>query len=114
MEGGHPGLLLVNFSALTTPISFFKDFIYLCLEKGREKERERNSNVWLPLMCPLLGGQAHNPGMCPRLETEPATLWFLARAQSTELHQPGLNILIAYSNKHLFLTVLYTWNEYLL
>ena len=36
---------------------FFKDFIYLFLERGegREKKRERNSNVWLPLMCPLLG-----------------------------------------------------------
>ena len=36
---------------------FLKDFIYLLLEKGegREKERERNINVWLPLMCPLLG-----------------------------------------------------------
>ena len=37
--------------------SFFKDFIYLFLERGegREKERERNINVWLPLMNPLLG-----------------------------------------------------------
>ena len=34
------------------------DFIYLVLERGREgkeKERERNINVWLPLACPLLG-----------------------------------------------------------
>ena len=37
---------------------FLKDFIYyLFLERGegREKERERNINVWLPLACPLLG-----------------------------------------------------------
>ena len=35
----------------------FKDFIYLFLDKGegREKKRERNIKVWLPLMCPLLG-----------------------------------------------------------
>ena len=35
---------------------FFKDFIYLFLEReeGREKERERNINVWLPLTYPLL------------------------------------------------------------
>ena len=34
-----------------------KGFIYLFLQKGegREEERERNINVWLPLMCPLLG-----------------------------------------------------------
>ena len=32
-------------------------FIYLFLERaeGREKERERNTNVCLPLTCPLLG-----------------------------------------------------------
>ena len=37
--------------------SFKKYFIYLFLERGegREKERERNMNVWLPLACPLLG-----------------------------------------------------------
>ena len=36
---------------------FFKDFIYLLLERveGREKERERNISVWLPFMWPLLG-----------------------------------------------------------
>ena len=36
---------------------FFKDFIYLFLERGEgwETERKRNINVWLPLMCPLLG-----------------------------------------------------------
>ena len=36
---------------------FLKDFIYLFLERGerREKERERNIHVWLPLELPLLG-----------------------------------------------------------
>ena len=35
----------------------FKDFIYLFLERGegRKKEKERNINVWLPLVCPQLG-----------------------------------------------------------
>ena len=32
---------------------FFKDFIFR--GEGREKERERNIYVWLPLMRPLLG-----------------------------------------------------------
>ena len=33
-----------------------KDFIYSFLERGEEKgkERKRNINVWLPLMCPVL------------------------------------------------------------
>ena len=36
---------------------FFKGFIYLFLERGegKEKEREKNIYVWLPLMHPLLG-----------------------------------------------------------
>ena len=38
-------------------IHFFKDFIYLFLGsgEGREKVRERNINVWLPLVYHLLG-----------------------------------------------------------
>ena len=36
---------------------FFKDFIYLFLERedGKGKEREKNINVWLPLARLLLG-----------------------------------------------------------
>ena len=35
---------------------FSKDLVYLLLERGggREIERERNINVWLPLKCPQL------------------------------------------------------------
>ena len=49
---------------------YFKDFIYLFLERGevREKERERNTNVWLPLTCPP-GDLARNPGLCPDWES---------------------------------------------
>ena len=38
-------------------IFFFFKLINLFLERweGREKERERNINVWVPLACPLLG-----------------------------------------------------------
>ena len=38
---------------------FLKHFIYLFLERGEEKEKEREGNisVWLPLMCPPLGTQ---------------------------------------------------------
>ena len=36
---------------------FLKDIIYLFLDtgEGKEKESMRNINVWLPLVCPLLG-----------------------------------------------------------
>ena len=38
-------------------ISYFEEFMYLFLERGggREKERERNINVWLLLSHPPLG-----------------------------------------------------------
>ena len=54
----------------------FKDFIYLFLERGegRERERKRNINAWLPLEYPLQG-----PGLQPRhvpwLGIQLATLW---------------------------------------
>ena len=63
---------------------FFKDFIYLLLERGekKEKERERNINVWwLPLARPLTG-------------TWPATqTCALTRNQTGDplVHRPALN-----------------------
>ena len=54
--GATQAYLLLNFQSL-----FFKYFIYLFLERGeeRKKERERNIDVWntdqLPLSCPQLG-----------------------------------------------------------
>ena len=43
-------------SFLKSILLFLKYCIYLFLERGegREKEGERNINVWLPLMCPVL------------------------------------------------------------
>ena len=62
----------------------FEDFIYLLSERGegREKERERNSHVWLPLSRPLLGtwpatqacaltGNRTADGLVPRLVLNP-------------------------------------------
>ena len=46
--------------------AYFKDFIYLYLERGKagEKEREGNINVCLPLVGPT-GDRASNPGVYP-------------------------------------------------
>ena len=49
---------IIIFLSFTESVSlkfFNKDFIYLILEKGRENERERVINVWLPHARPLLG-----------------------------------------------------------
>ena len=51
--------------------------------EGREKERERNTNV-----SPT-GDMARNPGMCPDWESNQQHFGFQASSQSTEHHQPG-------------------------
>ena len=65
------------------PVLVIRFYLFLERGEGREKEKERNINVWLPLLCPLLGDLARNPCMCRR------PFGLQARAQSTELHQPG-------------------------
>ena len=69
---------------------FFKN-IYLLLERGegRKKERERNINVWLPLNAPPTGDLASNPGMCPDWESNLRPFGSQASAQPTEPHQLG-------------------------
>ena len=57
-----------------------KDFIYLFLERGegREKERVRHSNVWLLLAHPHQRPKPQ-PRHVPWLGIELATLWFSGR-----------------------------------
>ena len=56
---------------------FFKDFIYLFLERGREGEREGEKHQCVVAShVPPTEVMAHNPGMCPRLGIELVTLWF--------------------------------------
>ena len=56
--------------------SFFKDFIYFIFrERGREGERVRNINVWLPLAWPLMG-PCPQPRHVPWLGIKPAMLCF--------------------------------------
>ena len=69
---------------------FLKDRIYLFLERaeGKEKDRERNINVWLPLAQPRLGTQT----MCPEWESNQRPFGLEADSQSPEPHQPGQNL----------------------
>ena len=50
MHGGNKSFFFFK-------VVFFKDFIYLFLERveGKEKERERNISEWLSLVRPQLG-----------------------------------------------------------
>lgn len=45
--------------------------MYLFLERGEEKkkERERNIKMWLPLTRPSTGDLARDPGLCPDWES---------------------------------------------
>ena len=62
---------------------FFKDFIYLFLERGRKGEKHQ---CVVASHTPPNGDLACNPGMCPDWESNQPQ----ASAQPTEPHQPGL------------------------
>ena len=56
---------------------------------GRRK-RGRHQRV-IASQAPPTGDLALNPGMCPDWESNQRPFGLQACAQSTELHQPGLN-----------------------
>ena len=64
-------------------------FTYLKRGEGREKERERNINVWLPLTRLPTGDLARNPGMYPDWESNQWPFGSYASTQFIEPHQPG-------------------------
>ena len=52
--------------------SFFKDFIYVFLERGREGEREGEKHQrMVASRAPPTGDLALNPGICPDWEWSP-------------------------------------------
>ena len=69
---------------------FFLNFIYLFLERGREREREgENHQCVVASHMPPTGDLAHNPGMCPDWESNLRPFGSHASTQSTEPQQPG-------------------------
>ena len=95
----HPSIPAIQFGYFNSWL--LKIFIYLFLEKGREGEREgERHQCVVAFRTSRTGDLVRDPGICSRLGIEPATLWFSARTQSTELHQPGpklfFKILIIY------------------
>ena len=72
---------------------FFKRF-YLFLERGeKEKERERNISVWLPLTCPLVGTWPATQTSALTGNRTDDSFGLQANPQSTEPHWPGLNLI---------------------
>ena len=76
---------------------FFRFYLFIFRERGgREKERERNIEVWekhqLAVSCgPPTGDLACNPGMCPDWESNHWPFGSQADTESTEPHQPRLD-----------------------
>ena len=88
---------IVHLTCLLSLFNFFKDFIYLILERGREGERkgDKHQCVVFSLMPPT-GDLAHNPGMWPDWELNQRPFGSQASIQSTEAHQPGLIFFLMY------------------
>ena len=72
---------------------FFKILFILDRAEGRKKEREKTSMCGCLFCTPYWGPYlAHNPGMCPDWESNQRPFGLQAGTQSTEPHQPGINI----------------------
>ena len=68
-------------------VSFYKKILWVFLERGEGREKERESNIdWLS----PTGDLAYQPGMCPDWKWNHQPFNAQASAQSTEPHQPGL------------------------
>ena len=75
---------------------FYKDFIYVFLERGKEGEREEKKYQCVITSCtPPTGDLTCNPSMCPDWELNQRPFGLQAGAQSTEPHEPGLFILFS-------------------
>ena len=83
---------------------FLKRFyLFLGRREGREKERERNTDVWekqLVASCtPPTRDLACKPGTCPDQESNQRPFSLQAGSQSTEPHQPGQILWLFKKNK---------------
>ena len=68
-------------------------FIYLFLERGRKGERGGETHQCVVVSCaPPTGDLACNPGMCSDWELNQQFFGSQASTQSTEPHQPWMNI----------------------
>ena len=102
-------LLLCVDEALCLSVGFFLKilFIYFIRERGREKERERNSSVQeipasVDSCTPPSRDLARNRGMCPNRESNQQPLGSQVGALSPEPHQPRLCLSVYISMLKIF------------
>ena len=85
-------------------LSFLESFTFfffkiLFLERGEGREKGRETAMCGCLShASLTGDLAHSPGMCPDWESNQGPFGLQASAQSTELHQPGWNLSLLFTN----------------
>ena len=78
-------------------------FIYLFLDRGERKEKEREKYQCVVASCaPPTEDPARNPGMCPNWESNLRPFGLQASAQPTEPHQPGHQVLSDYLGELFF------------
>ena len=76
-------------------VCVYKDFIYLVLERGEEREKERVRNInHLPLTHVPTGDQTCNVGRCTAWESNQQIFTLLYDTQPTEPHWAGLSLSI--------------------
>ena len=77
-------------SNLENDFGFFKYFIYLFLERGKEGKREGKKHQGVVVSrAPPTGNLACIPGMGPDWQSNRQSFGSQADTQSTEPHQPG-------------------------
>ena len=74
---------------------FFLKILFIFRQRGRERERVGGKHQYVVAShMPPTRDVACNPGMCPDQESNQRSFGLQAGAQSTELHQPGHNVII--------------------
>ena len=90
---------------------FFLQTLFIFRGERREKEKERNINVWLPLVHTPNWGPGLQPRHVPWLGIEPVTLWFTGWCSVFWATPTRAFSCISYKHlKILFLWYIHNWN----
>ena len=78
-------ILLINVTSINL---YILKILFIERGEGREKERKRNINVWVPFMHPLLGTWPTTQA-CALTRNQTCDLLVHSLTRPTEPHQPG-------------------------